>query len=403
MNNIRIAVVSDIHAFNSESKYATKDVSHFDISKPDNEPTVHPITGLLKLLKDDLEVRADILISAGDICDKACPTSLKQAWDKIQEIKDALGAQEVIATAGNHDLDSRYQHNDFDAKGMMLALSPFVPLSSRVKSDQFWARNFVVFNFDNVRFLIVNTSAYHGTAKEDEIHHGRISKQTLESIANELKQDVTKYSFSILLCHHHPLRHDEVDNDPSVMDGGDKLVDLVGSGLFGDWLVIHGHKHYPQVYYASGGGCAPVIFSAASLCANLYLTHQTRTRNQFHIVDIPLAKLDDMGLGVAGSIYSWNWAKGVGWQRSTFGSGLPYLSFFGYRGNPIAVSRSIICMITAADQPFMRWIEVIDSKPEYRYLTPSDLLAVIEQLRKNDYEITWSSNGSTIEEIGKKS
>ncbi len=400
MSSFRIAVISDIHAYNSKNPEADKDVSHFDISSPDNEHNNHPITGLLKLISDE-SLEADILLSAGDVCDKACPVSLKHAWGKVQLIKSQLHAYDVISTAGNHDLDSRYKHNNYDAKGFLLSLDPMIPITNDEQCNKFWARNYVFYVYKDIRFLIINTSAYHGGPQE-EIQHGRISTQTLQSIRSELDADTNEYNANVLLCHHHLLKHDELDNDPSVMEGGDKLIDLIGDGQHGDWLVIHGHKHHPKIYYAPGGGGAPVVFSAGSLCANLYPNLQTRARNQFHIVEFPISKLDEIGLGIAGCIYSWDWCAGIGWVKAEFRSGLPYIGYFGYRSPISSVARDIVNILSASSDPFMKWSEVLIQKPQFRYLVPNDLLALINILEKSNISITWNSNGSVIEEIGRK-
>lgn len=218
--------------------------------------------------------------------DKANPSAIKFAWDQIHRIKKALGAEGLIATAGNHDLDSRYIYNDFDAKGFLQALDPPFPFANADKNDRFWSRNFVVTHEANSRILVINSSAYHG-GKEGEFERGRIAKRTIEGIRIALtKSEPGKVNIAV--CHHHPFRYPDIAaEDYSEMKGGENLLELLGSGNFGRWIIIHGHRHYPRICYAAGSTSAPVIFGAGSLCAKLYGDIQNRARNQFYLLAFP--------------------------------------------------------------------------------------------------------------------
>jgi len=131
---MRIAVLSDIHAYPSASPSPP---SHLCIAAPADEPTRHPLAGLKRLIKE-ANLNADLLICPGDLTDKADTAALIYVWAELQAIGRVLGADRVIATAGNHDVDSRHQHNEFDAKSALQALLPMFPGLSEQECDRYW-------------------------------------------------------------------------------------------------------------------------------------------------------------------------------------------------------------------------------------------------------------------------
>ena len=133
-------------------------------------------------------------------------------------------------------MDSRYSYNDFDAKGFLQSLEPPFPLNDVVSNDRFWSRHFLVLQDGPFRFLLLNSSAYHGARQEGlppEYEHGRISPKTLHAIAADLASRTEK-KINVLICHHHPQKHDDIEAaDSSVMEMGEKLIQLLGQGTGG--------------------------------------------------------------------------------------------------------------------------------------------------------------------------
>jgi len=143
-SKITIAVASDLHAFvPSDTNKAPP--SYLPISGPP-DPFQHPIEGL-KVLIRDCHLTADLLLCPGDMGDKADQASQYYVWEQLQNLKNALGAPQALATAGNHDMDSRYS-TEFDAKGILQSLIPPFPGLSEVECDRYWSRNFVVHEQD---------------------------------------------------------------------------------------------------------------------------------------------------------------------------------------------------------------------------------------------------------------
>jgi hypothetical protein len=368
---LRLAIASDLHAY-AEVKDAPAP-SHLRIAIAEGEPGKNPITGLQQLFSLE-SIRANILLCPGDICHQAQPTALQHAWLSLHKLREELLAERLVATVGNHDLDSRQHSNDYDALEYIKNISPPFPLADGMLNDKFWARHFAIIDGENYRIVVLNSSAYHGSSGERE--HGRVAEVTLHKIREELLNEAPK-PVNILLCHHHPQQHMEIKlGDYDVMKNGQLLIDTLGSGDLGRWLIVHGHKHHPKLSYASGGGISPLVFSAGSLCASLYPELQSRARNQFHLVTIPIARIP--ALGLVGTVESWDWASGEGWARAGTTSGLPAICGFGYRGDPILLAQRVAAQVP---QDVKNWSDVRANIPEVDYLIPQDFAAMRLALR----------------------
>lgn len=387
-SHITIAVASDLHA---HSEGGDNGPSHLCTSTP--EDSRHPISSLIELIRIH-DLSADVLLCPGDLADKANPAALTYAWQAIHKIKKALHAPDLIATAGNHDVDSRYQYNNYDAKGFLQTLSPRFPVDTESHCDKFWSRHFAVIVRKSYRLVVLNSSAFHGTA-ELEYEHGRISLHTIAAL--ELALDATdSRELNVLLCHHHPHQHAEIGlGEKDLMRGGQQLLDLLASGKHGDWIVIHGHKHHPKISYAGGAtGGTPIVFAAGSLCANLFLALQTEARNQFHLLTFPINHFKEYGL--VGRFRTWEWTVGKGWIPARGGGGLPRDGGFGCR-HPVRVLANQVASLFRT--PRVTWEEVRNVFPHVDYLLPQDHSNLLVQLDKNHRVRPLMESDGTIVEL----
>lgn len=376
---LKIAVVSDLHVFNGSSE-DSKSPSMIGTADAQDAPERHPLRGLADMIERD-NLSADLLICPGDLSDKADPTALIFAWNKLNQLKDQLGAKHLLATAGNHDIDSRNQHDDHDPKGNLQALDPMFPGVDEALCDRFWSRNFVIVELEDVRILLLNSSAFHGYGSDakPEFRHGRISSRTISVLRTALAGGEKR--INILVCHHHPITHNPVnEEDYSEMGGGDRLIDLLDSGEYGSWLLIHGHKHYPRLAYASGGASSPIIFSAGSLSAFLYQKIASRARNQFYIINIPIDDLDALDLDLAGTVTAWDWINMSGWQPAGAGSGLPHQVGFGWRESVRTIATTVAKHLEDK-KVVLTGEELLAAIPKMRFLRPEELEAVLRRLR----------------------
>jgi len=395
---MRIAIASDIHAYDPIDPPPPAPPSYLCISDPADRPNRHPIAGLKHLISSE-KLRADILLCPGDMADRANTAALAYVWNELHALQSLLGANKLIATAGNHDVDSRHKYNDFDAKGALQSLIPSFPGLSEQQCDQYWARNFVLAEETDWRLLLLNSSAYHGAGKDQlkEAEHGRVSQRTLSAIETALASSSAK-EVNILVCHHHLYRDNAIfEQDYSEMDGADHLLRLLGSGEHGQWLVVHGHKHHPKLQYGAGGLTSPVVFGAGSLCASLYAELAARARNQFYILEINPNAAKIHGLDIAGHITAWDWIPNAGFKPAGISSGLPHISGFGYRAS-IATIASRIAAQFSGTNPYLRWHELLTFIPELQYLLHSDIGAILHHLKTaHKIDCAQDSHGMPLE------
>lgn len=395
---MRIAIISDIHAYEMTDPKPSTAPSYLCLSDPTDQPVRHPIAGLKKLIADE-KLHADLLICPGDMTDKANTAALAYVWSELHNLKNLLGAAKIVATAGNHDVDSRHKYNDFDAKGALQALIPLFPGLSEQECDRYWARNFVLLEEHDWRLLLLNSSAYHGGGKDQskEAEHGRVSQRTISAIEAALKHSSGR-DINILVCHHHLYKDNAIyEQDYSEMEGADHLIRILGSGEYGQWIVVHGHKHHPKLQYGAGGISSPIVFGAGSLCASLYSELAARARNQFYLLEINTNAAKAHGLDIAGRLKAWDWIPNAGFKPAGSGSGLPYNSGFGYRAGINSIASSIAAQFNPT-VPYLRWHELLSALPQLNYLLHSDVGTVMRQLKHaHKIHCTEDSYGSPLE------
>jgi predicted MPP superfamily phosphohydrolase len=395
-NSLSIAVLSDLHAFD-KTQYSEKNKypSFLDMSIGEGRTNEQPISALKDLIESN-KLKTDILLCAGDMGDKSNPSYIQYAWTKLQELKDILGASIIAATPGNHDHDSRSNYCKYDPRGALQTLSPKFPYENDIEFNKFWATNYLIISNNLFRLVIFNSSAFHGVANERE--HGRISPYTLDNLGNDLG-NTKEPPINILVCHHHPQKHEDLNlSDYEVMEGGQSLLKLLGSGKFGNWLVIHGHKHFPKLSYAQGFTGGPIVFSAGSLCAFLEPEIQAKARNQFYIIKFNLVDFNKYGF--VGRFEAWDWSIGIGWMPASDNSGLPTSGGFGYRTQLDLLASKIAKFVN--DSPKMEWTEITSSYPELLYLLPGDLTILEIHLNKHHSIKTIKSSEGLIMQIGKR-
>jgi hypothetical protein len=138
-----------------------------------------------------------------------------------------------------------------------------------------------------------------------------------------------------------------------------------------------------------------VIFSAGSLTSSLYLDLQGRARNQFYIVEFDTDAAANLGLGVAATFSSWDWATGIGWQPAQPGSAIPATGGFGYRINVSELAGLIKRNLEAARTP-QSFAELLATTPSIKYLIPADVALVRQALE--DMGVRVSGLAGTIDQ-----
>lgn len=92
IGRVRLAFLSDLHAFHPEPGRAS--VSYLPTTRMADEPD--PFRDLEELIKRE-QLSVDLVICAGDICDKADFRGFQYAWEKLNNIRLSMSAKELVA------------------------------------------------------------------------------------------------------------------------------------------------------------------------------------------------------------------------------------------------------------------------------------------------------------------
>jgi 3',5'-cyclic AMP phosphodiesterase CpdA len=373
----KVAVISDIHAFHPESgavSLGERDPSWVR-TLPDAMEEMHgPFQALQRLIEEE-DLKADFVLSGGDMGDRADQRGITYAWSWLQVIRTRLSANLLVGTTGNHDVDSR----DINKTGNPListrSLQPPFPVDDQFIRDAYWDDNVAIVSDGDTDIVILNTSAGH----EDPVlaQKGLVDTQTLAKL--EQLVGTATGSKRILLAHHHPYRHDAINKgDYSALDAGPEMLKVLQDN--GSWLVIHGHRHYPNLVYAAGGTQSPVIFASGSFSARLYPELQTRVRNQFHLIDLEGPGSVVGTSGSIGRVRSWEYNTSSGWVQPSAAEGIPDESGFGYRDGVENAIPLVSAILDTATERLVRWEDVLVRAPQLRYMLPIDRAALLDNL-----------------------
>jgi hypothetical protein len=372
---LNIAVISDLHAY-VDAKNSNNSCLQF------GTPAIeirNPLVNLIGHVKRE-RLTADILVCAGDICNQADLQGFTSAWAKLQELNSALGSQHLVATCGNHDLNSRYleergEIDDPDPKGALLCQIPGFPFDDPAVNNQYWAQNFAFVDLaPDCCAVVLNTSAYHGLKDKEEIEHGRISGRTIASILGELEKYKNKQMF-ILVCHHHLTAMTKLagKTDYQYVHNGSELLEKLEKVTRKSWLVIHGHRHHPRLIYGQATtSCAPIIFGSSSLGARI-----TGVPNQFHFIELQQSNQSDHS-SIVGTVKTWSWTETTEWiQAGRQNIGMPTVCGFGFKGQVGCLAKILSELVGST---YITWSEALEKLPSLKYLTPDHLEQLEDEL-----------------------
>ena len=409
---MKIMVISDIHAF---AQGGDGDKPSY-VKVADGAPQT--ATGqFLDFIKANPDYLPDVILCPGDMCDRAEPIGLQYAWGFLNELKELSPNAILFGTVGNHDLDSRFNLSDFDAKGMLQELRPsfpYVPSIEDVETSttlrrQYWSDNFFTVVHQGIRFVILNSAAFHGYGKvqeggTSECEHGRISEATLRHLKKHLKEENDHLKkvgeppirFSVLMCHHHLMKDGEInDKDYSEMIGGSALLEMLSDTHYGRWLVVHGHRHKARLF-PTGGSTAPYILSAASF-SSTNANYPAATPNQVHLINVDLDEMLATKLIPCGTIKSltYNPAAKKWLDKQVQSGGLPFETGFGFRGSLEELADLINTKIGPA---YENWGNLVSEIPKLTYIDCEQLTELRKILQQeHSIELIMTQEGSPFQ------
>ncbi|MER8828545.1 hypothetical protein NKH73_27085 [Mesorhizobium sp. M0938] len=167
----------------------------------------------------------------------------------------------------------------------------------------------------------------------------------------------------------------------SEMMNGDRLINTLIDSKVGPWLIIHGHKHLPRITYAPGGNVAPTIFSAGSFSAKLYPEYGDKARNEFYIIELEIPDTIGSVSSLRGSISTWQWTYGNGWNRPKAGHGLGPSAAFGARVDIAEEATRLATQLKATSAgTTVSWENICSASKLLKYLIPDDLASFLDHL-----------------------
>lgn len=380
MTSLRVAIASDIHAGTSSSQS-----THVLASPLPLQRGLQPLSDLAHFIRD-CELTADYLIVPGDVADQADAVGLAYGWRQVHAIADNLGAS-IVAVPGNHDVITHSEA--IDPRALLKNLLPSFPSGESETDAKFWKQGWAVLERPDHRVLMIDStfgfpSFPVGATEGDHEWNEYMKAIDRGSFLHSVELELDDYfrdagpSLNFAVIHHHPQEHQHksyLQDQYGPMHRGADLLDLLSRHpRMGRWILIHGHRHIPQLVNAvtitSNG---PMVMCAASLGAKLWSPVDTIARNQFHIVDATDQDASFPG-SVRGCVASYTWGYGVGWHPSERqGAGLPSTSGFGCADDFRLVSQLISSHMDANALQFAKYADLKIAVPQLPYMLPMDL------------------------------
>lgn len=373
----RFVVISDIHAVGRDSSGYVDESTVIETVLEPRAP--EPFTRLGDVLSS-MPHPIDAITCCGDLTNRGGIDGYIYGVRRLNELGERLDVRHILVTPGNHDMDILDRsglanpHACVQSANIHPRFTP-VPLTAhRLGNDLFEIYQ------PTDELIIVNLDTNGPTPTETQGKYGIVTLETIQRLEAALC-DVDLPSALILLCHHHPYRHGDIDlADYSELHGAPELFEMMGR-LEKSWFIFHGHKHQPRLAYARGGVVAPAIFAAGSFSRTLDKYLQGVARNQCYVVEI----IRDTRLSAAhppvGRFRSLEWASSK-WVPSppTMQSGLPYSGGFGARRYPSVLAESVAALVKASPERRLNHSVVADQEAELRYLVPSDMQRMLRHL-----------------------
>jgi Icc-related predicted phosphoesterase len=397
MSIVRIAVIGDPHFASrpNGNKHSKLLIPSDRVNQP-----IEMWDKLVQLVKDE-GLKADLLLTPGDITTFSDIDALKYGWSRLQELGSQLSAQALIASTGNHDVRSRLNKRapknleQIENRGAGLVeqlklLSPTYPVHDYIKVDQdgiqhqidYFGSTLTSYEGERARVLVFNTCNKH-TDDPLEYERGAFEDSTAKYLDRYLKSCPKKRNkVNIFLCHHRPTSQSDDGKNYDFIHNGDRMLTKLQN--HGPWLLIHGHKHVGNISYAAGSSThRAVIFSAASLGAKTEsLDSSDIVNNEIYFLDVDLDVQTDELRGKI-TVFRWSEADLCWFEFVDERVGLSSSVGFGCQ-NVKALSDSIAKKLTG--ELSGKWDSVRSSFYELNYLMPSDHRKLLEML-ENSHEI----------------
>lgn len=355
--------------------------------------------GMLALTRDAVRRQfpdgIGLVLCAGDMTDKADGGPLTQVWDDLNWLANELSAP-LVATSGNHDYDSRAAVDVLPFKSLQ-SLEPPFPFGTDADRDRYFSRQHAVFHNSDVVVVSANSAAHHGYSKDGEPEHnfGHYDDALAESIKKSLLEIGDLPPVRVFLTHHHLNQLPDFDTEErSSSIGHENVIRCLGE--YGDWLIVHGHKHRGWIQYASGSGDSPPLFSSSSYSADFGGgPFAEKVRHQFHVIEFASSQADGL-TGAHGTVTTWTHSP-IGWEISGADEDLPGNTGFGWKTSISGLAARLREATTS--RLVLTRDDISALEPRLRFLTFDDLRRLVRVLASGTPKVlaVLSSDGALAE------
>jgi len=255
--------------------------------------------------QEGLEPTPLLIAATGDLTQKADPSEFDEACEFLRnlQVHSVLGTQieprHLFVVPGNHDVV-------FDRPEPEHRFQPYCGFYNKLfKSLQPEQRGFArpedavsltqVHAFPESQFLVAEiNSCYYVQSETIDESRGQVSADAIASLRRQLEQHVDKQWIKIALVHHHPVLL------PTFVEAGRGYDSIVnGYSLLcllrehGFQLILHGHKHHPQVFsYDPESAWAPPdtavsqLIVAGGSCGSSALPEGSQKCNTYNLITV---------------------------------------------------------------------------------------------------------------------
>ncbi|WP_148311336.1 metallophosphoesterase family protein [Nonlabens marinus] len=335
----------------------------------------HPVESLIKLIEKD-QLSTDLTLCPGDFTNRSDQQGFISSWDFVNEIHNCLKGKDLIATLGNHDVDSHEKISNYNlevAKG----IKKDFPLKNDGDRDTLWSKGCVFVESENFRILVINSAHFHYN-KEHAVG-GKVDSNLLDYV-EEYLNEINDDKIFIALSHHHPTNHSRLGlGEHDIIVNGTELLELLGKHSCD--LFIHGHKHDAFLRYhnlTESNGRIPILSSGSfSATSN---TIYTGRRNHFHMIDI-----EKKNKVCYGRITTWTFMPKNGWKLMHDDGGFDTYTGFGCNKNIQEIASDIISVV--GKSVTYKWEDITTKLPEVNYLIPIEAEKLTNLLKSQGFLI----------------
>jgi 3',5'-cyclic AMP phosphodiesterase CpdA len=248
-----------------------------------------------------------LIAATGDFAQVADPGEFDQAHDfldvLVQEpiLGSTIDLRDVFVVPGNHDVvfdRSEPEHRFAPYCNFYNKLFQSIQPEQRALAYPHEASSLSqIHAYPEVGFLIaeINSCFYVERETIDE-SRGHVDHRTIASLRQKLEEynDEAKQWIKIALVHHHPVLL------PSFIEPGRDVDSILNAKSLlrllrehGFQLILHGHKHFPQVFsydpdsaWAKAEASIPQMVVAGGSCGSIALPEGTRKSNTYNLITV---------------------------------------------------------------------------------------------------------------------